>query len=264
MKSAAFDITVKTSIMGQSESSPYSNSESIKNIILEDQWQSICNGNEASCLIDVDLNSEGSDNPFKHKYIIKIDSEIPVNCIMTVLFPNHHDPKKRILWTTGTLNELSKSINARICESARQGLQLAITSKNKIYRFHNILGPIYLVWAERMNVQTQMRCDNVIKTHVPILIETNGQWSTRNVFIFDNETITKLSDVKLLDPIHTNIYCCETDPRKETIRKISTISNNEAEQITNDLVVRSLVDLKNERDPFTEEEELLSLDTGRL
>lgn len=250
--------------MGQSESSPYSNSDYIKKLVVEDQWQSIVSTNESDCLVDIQLNSESVNNPFKHKYIIKIDSEIPHNCIMSVLFPNHPNPKKRVLWTTGYLVDLSKEINQRLSESARDGLQLAITCQDKIYRFHGILGPIYLLWAERINLQTLIREDNIIREFVPILTETNGQYSTRNVFIFGNKEITNLKDVKLLDPIQEIIYCCETDPRKETIKQIPTLSNNEADQITKDLVVRSLVNLDNERTPFESEEEVLMIDTDRL
>jgi hypothetical protein len=259
MKSAAFDMTAKTSIMGQSESSPYSNSDYIKKIIIEDQWQSIVGENVC---IDIYLNAEESNNKFKHKYIIQLDSVIPPNCIMSVLFPNHPNPKKRVLWTTGNLNDLSKEINHRLAESAREGLQLAITSGNDIYRFHNILGPIYLVWAERINIQTMIRQENIIKHYVPILIETNGQWSTRNIFIFGDDSITKLCDVTTLDPIHYNIYCCETDPRKETIRQIPTISQDEAKQMTMDLVVRTVINLDQEPPPFSDVE--LILDTERF
>lgn len=264
MKSAAFEMTVKTSIMGQSESSPYSNSEYIKKLVVEDQWQSIVSSNESDCLVDIQLNSEFSNNPFKHKYIIKIDSLIPHNCIMSVLFPNHPNPKKRVLWTTGNLIDLSKEINQRLSESAREGLQLAVTCQNNIYRFHGILGPVYLLWAERINLQTLIREDNIIREFVPILTETNGQYSTRNVFIFGNKEVTSLKDVKLLDPIKEIVYCCETDPRKETIKQIPTLSNVEADQITKDLVVRSLVNLDNERTPFESEEEVLMIDTDRM
>lgn len=238
--------------MGQSESSPFSNTNNIKRILENDQWQGILNGNEFDGLVDIYLNSEELQNPFKHKYIVKINSEIPYNCLMAILFPNHPNQKKRILWTTGYLNSLSKEINQRLSESSRDGLQLAVTAGEKIYRFYNIIGPVYLFWASRINIQTLNREENSILNDIPILIETNGQWSTRSVFIFGNTSATKLTDFQPLEPIQTILYCCESDPRKENIQIINTLTELKADELTKDLVVRTLVDMKQEQIPFAD------------
>lgn len=246
--------------MGQSESSPFSNSNNINELIENDQWQTA-----DGVFFDIDLNSDGSENPFKHKYIIKIDSEIPHNCRMAVLFPNHSNYKKRVLWTSGHLNHLNTEINSRITESAREGILLYVSCSDKIYRFKNVIGNVYIAWASRLNIQTPLyREENDIKVHVPILIETNGQWENRNVYIFGKDDLVHLKDVQMHEPIETNIYCCEKDPRKEFIRIVPTLTEDQSDQITKDPVVRTLVCFeKEEKSPFSGEELELLVTTDR-
>lgn len=265
-KRAAFDITVNTSAMfqwlfGPSKMSPFSNSEEIRKVIESDQWQTLLQSREADNIVNVVLNCDTMANPFKHKYIIKYDSTIPANCIMTVIFPTHPIEKRRLLWTSGNLKDLSLEMNARLNESDKQ---LVITSGNKFYRFSGIVGTCYLVWAERINQQTLNRQDNLIAEHVPIFIEMNRQWGYRNIFIFGNTEITKLEDVQALDPFQCPIFCCETDPRKEHVRMVTTMTNSQADQITKDLVVRSLVSPSFESEPFSTEEILMTPISGRF
>ena len=137
------------SFFKQSESSPFSNSKYINQLIETDQWQILLQqGGGSDQIVEIDLNTEAV-NPFKHKYIIKYNSEIPANCIMSVIFPNHDEWKKRILWTSGDLTTLSREINDRLGKER----ELVVTSGNKFYRFRGITGTIYLVWAEYINQQ---------------------------------------------------------------------------------------------------------------
>jgi hypothetical protein len=219
-----------------------------------DQWQLILQQRASNDLIDIDLSCDVMNNPFRHKYIIKIDFAIPANCIMTVLFPNHPVEKKRVLWTTGNLQTLSKEINERLRQSSREGLQLAVTSRDKFYRFKNVVGTVYLVWAERINMQTLNNQENTILESVPMLIELNGQYGSRNIFVFGNTELTRLHDVQLIHPFEYPIFCCEVDNRKEQVRVVSTLSNVQADLITKDPVVRTL-QLHQEPAPFTTDNE---------
>ncbi len=233
--------------------SPFSNSEEIKQLLENDQWQSLLLQKESDYIVDVYLQNAVSKNPFQHKYIIKFDSEIPPNCNMTVIFPNHPVEKKRILWTNGNLRDLSLNINSRLKDSNREGCQLVVTAGNRFYRFHGFTGTIYLVWAERINQQTLNKQDNTIAESIPLLLELNGQWGYRNIFIFGKTEITNLQDAQALDPFQHSIFCCESDPRKENVRVVATMTNTQADQITKDLVVRSLI---SEPEPFAEELEI--------
>jgi hypothetical protein len=253
--------------MGQSESHPYSNSANVAHLIENDQWQLTIQQRQGQELQDIDLNCSVVSNPFKHKYIIKFDYQIPTNCIMALLFPNHPIEKRRVLWTSGRLEDLQREINERIRQSSRDGLQLVVTSGDKFYRFYNILGTVYLVWAERINQQTLNNQENTIKEGVPMLIEMNGQHCYRNIYVFGNEQLTKLQDVQTIEPFHYNIFCCETDRRKDSVHLVPTMSNSQADQITKDPVVRTLVRMDQEPPPFstTEDNELtLVPETGKF
>lgn len=270
IKRAKLEITVnisaaltKRDVMGQIESSPYSNSVLLQKALVNGTWQQWPKE-------IIQMNNDVYDNPFQHKYIIKINSEIPANCNITVLFPNHPVEKKRLLWVQQyTQNGLSMEINRRIRDSARDGIMLAITTGNEILAFKGFTGNIYLFWAERASQQTINRQENLIGKNIPMLIETNGQMGYRNVYIFDPEQrhyLTPLKDIMWFDPISNDLFCCENDTRKEDIRIVPTVSNSYADQITTDPVVRTLIALDQEPTPYQSDadEGMLMVDSGRL
>jgi len=235
--------------MGQffsrSETSPFSNSKYINQLIETDQWQLLLEQGGAGSVVEIDLNTDGV-NPFKHKYIIKYNSEIPANCIMSVFFPNHSDWKKRILWTSGDLSTLSREINERLGKER----ELVVSSGTKFYRFRGITGTVYLVWAEYINQQNINNLEKEIAQQVPVLIELDKHWGYKHIYVFGNTEVTNLCDVQTFDPFMYSIFCCETDSREQIIRKIQTVTNLEADQVTKDLVDRTVVSLDNVEAPF--------------
>ncbi len=233
--------------MGQSVSSPFSNSLSTNQLIETGQWEMILDCVGSDSIVDVQLGA-GNGNPFRHKYIVKYNSMIPPNCIMSVIFPLHPDRGKRILWTTGDLSQLSQEINARIKESGREKSQIIVTSGDKFYRFHGNLGTIYLVWAERINQITVNNQDRPIAEDIPLLLEMDRKFGYRSFFVFGNKEVTPLADVQNFDPFHYPIFSCETDPREEVPRKIATVSNSQADQATSELLVVDPLD--GVREPF--------------
>lgn len=254
--------------MGQTESSPYANSPQLHKALVSGTWPSLVMNS-----LDVVRMDETADyNPFQHKYIVKLNSQIPPDCNMTILFPNHPVESKRLLWVQRyTLNRLSLELNARIRESARDGLTVAVTSGNRVICFRGFIGNLYLVWAERVSQQTISRQENIIGEQIPLMIETNGQFRYRNVFIFDTEQkklrLTPVKDISWFEPFRNEIFCCETDSRKDELRIVSTVSNSYADQVTKDPVVRSIVTLDEDKPPFYQEEEQeleLQVDSGRL
>lgn len=210
-----------------------------------------------------------SENPFQHKYIVKLNSDIPRDCNMAVLFPNHPVEKKRILWTVQYTSSkaLNTEINRRLQESSRQDLLMAIASGDTFYRFQSFVGNLYLIWAERVSQQTINKHENDIGEHVPVLIETNGQMRYRSVFIFKGGEMraTAVRDVQWFDPFHDELFCCETDMRAERRELVPTVSNSFADQVTRDPVVRSIVALDEDRPPFSEGEDdlMMEVDSSR-
>lgn len=255
--------------MGQVVSSPYSNSDAVHKALVSGTWPSMVMNSTDVIRMDDNANY----NPFQHKYIVKLDSQIPPDCNMTIVFPNHPVESKRLLWVQRyTLNRLSLELNTRIRESPRDGLTVAVTCANRVICFRGFIGNLYLVWAKRISQQTISRQENDRKEHVPLMIETNGQFRYRNVFIFKNDErnlrLTPVKDISWFDPFRADIFCCETDARNDGLRLISTVSNSFAEQVTNDPVVRSIVTLDEDKPPFyqeKQEQELeLEIDSGRL
>jgi hypothetical protein len=238
-KRARFEITVRTSAppMGQSISSRYSNSPLINQLLETGQWEMVldCVGGEQ--IVDVKLNEVARSNRFQHKYVVKYNNMIPPNCIMAVIFPLHPERGKRILWTTGDLPSLSTEINARIKESGREKSQIVVTCGDRFYRFHGNIGTLYLVWAERLNHSTVNIPETLIAENVPMLIELDRKWGYKNFFIFDNTEVTALGDIQAYDPFQCPIFCCETDPREEALKRVMTVTNSSADQATSELVI---------------------------
>lgn len=248
--------------MGQSLSSPYSNSPRIQKALVNGTWHGIPRQT-------VSMNDSVYNNPFQHKYIVKLNDQVPSYCNMTVIFPNHPIEEKRLLWVRQySQNGLSKEINRRIRDSAREGVVLAITAGDEIISFKGFTGNIYLFWAERASQETINRQENLIGENVPILIETNTQMGYRNVYIFeaDRYTVTALRDISWFEPINSDLFCCESDARKDEMRIVATVSNTVADQVTKEPVVRSLSALENDPIPFQSDDEsdLLTIDSGRL
>jgi hypothetical protein len=208
-----------------------------------------------------------SENPFQHKYIVKLNSAVPRDCNMAVLFPNHPVQKKRILWTLqySSCKTLSTEMNRRLQESSREDLLIAIACGNEYICFRGFVGNLYLVWAERISQQTINQHENDIGENVPILIETNGQMRYRSVYIFNTgHRVTAVRDIQWFDPFHDEIFCCETDIRKEVLEIVPTVANSYADQVTRDPVVRSIVALDEDPAPFSSEDELkMEVDSSR-
>jgi hypothetical protein len=229
--------------MGQQQASPYSHTEELEELINSDRWE-ITN--------TIDLSFTLDENTIK--YTIKLKSDIPSNCVMCVLFPNHHLNKN--LWTSsyfGHLNSFSTELNKRIQESDRKDLCIVITSGNNCYKFNGFVGRLYLWWAESIKIETLN--NNQTKENVPILVETDGKWSNRSLFLFSEKRLINLKNVTFIEPIHYNLYCCETDPRKRSLKCITTLSDKKADQMVEDLVLQKMRELPDEDLPFFSEED---------
>jgi hypothetical protein len=205
----------------------------------------------------INLTQENFINPFKHKYIIKLHSENIYSQKIFLLFPTHPLQKKRSLCICdygSKCNALSIEINKRLQEQIGDKC-LLIAYSDQIYQLINIKGKIYFLWAERINQQTLNQQENTIEEFIPILIETNGQFVKRNLFLIPHMTLLNLKDVTLIEPIQYSLYCCDTDNRKESILTIHTLSNSQADMITKDPVARTLITMDKEEMPFTTSDE---------
>jgi hypothetical protein len=254
--------------MGQSYSSPYTSSARVLSLIQSDQWY------QEPCEDTVVLTQDVYTNPFQHRYILQLYPLVPPDCLICVIFPDHPVEKRRVLYCSrysgDYLSSLSKEINLRIQESRRESLSIIVTFKDALFKFKGITGNIYLIWAERLNLQTIGRVPNHKEEFCPVLIETNAQQAYRNIYIFSQRQLVDLKDIDVKEPIGDTLFCCDSDPRKEVYKVIPTLSKERTDQIVNDIVVKRLVELKQEDVPFSSEsstdvdELTLTLSTSRM
>lgn len=231
--------------MGQQQTSVYSQTEYLKQQILDDEWLS------SDDVITIDLAQDTFKNPTKNKYNIKLKSDIPSNCDMCVLFANN----RKALWTKsylGHLNTFSTELNSRIGRSQ----EIRISSGDKYYKFVGFVGNLYLWWGEKVNIERINHLQNEIMENVPLLVETNGEMSVRSVYLFGLNEIVNLEDVILNEPIMYPLYCCETDFRKNNHKTIRTVTDKLVDQRIEDTVLRRLKELPEDELPFGEVEQI--------
>jgi hypothetical protein len=228
-------------------SSVYSNSKQIQEIVEKDQWKDI--DIVVSYQIKVDFAPQLNKN--NNKYVIKLDSDIPPNCNMTLLFPNNNTSP--VLWTKSYLGHIGtfcREINDRLDKSnrAQKDPLLIITSNVSLYVFQNILGKIYLLWAKKVNVGSEYDSMRQIYENVPVLFETDGKMCIRNIFLFNETEPINLKNVEMIMPIGGDslLFCCETDPRNHSDilttanASIVTLTEKDTEDVTEECVDENL------------------------
>ena len=241
-------------------------------LISNDEWQHLLLKSQHNNLVDVRLddNLRTFSNKYNNKYIVKIADKFIKDKHIMLLFPNHPTENKRILYTHdySKIYKLQSEINERINKSFNgETVKLAIVYKDKIYRINDITGTLYVVWSERINCETVNRFQNKIAEYIPVIIEMTGEMKVRNVIPLIDEFIETeygkqnlypiaVPHTTLLIPTDVVVFPCEIDPRNNSKTHIKTISNNHADIITKDPVVRSVMQgLSGEEPPFSKNDE---------
>ena len=242
-------------------------------IISNNLWPQLIIKSQHNSLVDVYLNQDDKtySNLFRHKFIIKLSDSMSTVKPLIVLFPNHPDERKRILYTKNysKYHKLSKEINTRLQHSLNgETVKIAIVYRDKIYRIRGLYGTAYLLWSERINCETINQKQNQIAESIPVFFELNGQMDIRGVVPFMDDFLVNEYGKQKLYPIVTKsttiliptdvvLFSCEVDSRKDNQRKINTISNNEANMITKDPAVRRIMQgLRGEPVPFVSRQSL--------
>lgn len=226
-------------------------------IINNDSWQDLIVRSRHVNVVDIYLNNDDKKYPnvFRHKFIIKLCDDITKTPHLMLLFPNHPDDRKRVMRTTDYKEyyKLSKEINTRLKESLNgETVKLAIVYKTRIYRVRDIYGTCYMLWSERINCETMNQKQNQIAEKVPVFFELNGEHTIRNVIPLLPDLVKNdagrlrlypivTSSTSLIVPTDVVLFSCEVDARKDHQRTIETISGREADAISKDPAVRTLV-----------------------
>lgn len=250
-------------------------------IINSDAWQDLIVRSRHMNVVDIYLNNDQKKyrNIFRHKFIIKLCDDMKKTPYLMLLFPNHPDERKRILKTSDYKEyyKLSTEINRRLKESLNgETVKMAIVYKTRIHRVRDIYGTCYMLWAERINCETMNQKQNQIAETIPVFFELNGEHTIRNVVPLLSDLVNNDAGRLTLYPIATTstslivptdvvLFSCEVDARKEHVKPIETISDNEADVISKDIAVRTLVQGLNGEDipSELEDETLDSIVIGR-
>lgn len=126
---------------------------------------------------------------------------------------------------------------------------------DQLYALDGIVGRLYLVWAECLNRKTINQQTTPTDENVPLFIEMNGKAAYRSIYILGMHECINCGECEVIEPIDTTLFCLEEDPRKSSVKSISTISNSKADEIARTVIARDLVSMDLEEPPFPSEEE---------
>ena len=224
----------------------------VQRAIDSDTWYDIVvDGKDANYCTAIKLDGgQVANNPFQHKYIIKLLFWVPKEPNATLLFPRLK--KNRVMPIRGEIksSDVARDLNARLDQSGRDGVSLVVAYNSHFYCMTGITGTVYLIWAERIHQQTVNQMEPQTMENVPLIIEMNRERTLRNVYVIGHEQPLPMADVTLLTPtLDGDIFCCELDPRVDQKLSISTISSVEADRITTDPIGPAIRMLKDEEDP---------------
>ena len=240
---ARFEITEK--LMGQKLStsvSPYS--------ISQEMEQTIQNGNWTDLPTSViDFGTDTYSNIFRHNYEIKLSNHVHRDQSIVLIFPHYPYKTQRILRTSEYMRctSLTNDINERLRQSQNV---LYVATGDHLYSIQGVIGRLYLVWAECIQQRTLNHQLPHIEENVPLLIETNGEYGYRSIYVLQSPECINCKNCKILDPFQKSLFCLEVNPQRESFKKIDTLSNSKADEIARTVVSRELVTMDVEDPPF--------------
>ena len=238
------------------------------------EWRGLLQRERDTLLIDVQLAYDTLDsNSFEHTYRLLISPESPRHRgDLICFFPRHPDARKRVLhtrsfWRTASL---SNELNDRLRESrgsldSGAHVLFAVACGARVFRFHDLLGTAYIVWATRINVVTSNSVATDISEGTPLLLEMNGESALRSVTpLLASNAERNANDLRPeLYPLQRSactfiwppdapitLLTREADPRVCETRSIEMVDDVEAERLTRDPINHDAVNMSEESAPF--------------
>ena len=204
--------------------------------------------NDYEDIVSVDnLGVETYLNNYRHKYLIMIEPELSHHCDMCLMFPNHPKPKSKTMFLRqyhGKTRQLQKELNRRLKECPAAQMTFCVACANRVYRFENIGGTVYLLWVSKIQQESRNSVEQEIITDVPVVIEMDGRGKHRSCFLFPTDRMEQgrqlqslcISDCTFLEPHGETLFCMETDPRQEEDVHIHTMSSTQADEMASTLL----------------------------
>jgi hypothetical protein len=218
--------------------------------ISQEMEQMIQNGNWTEFPTSViDFGTDTYSNIFRHTYEIKLSNCVHRDQSIVLIFPHYPFKSQRILRTSEyrRITSLTNDINERLRLSQNV---LYVATGDQLYSIQGVIGRLYLVWAECIQQRTINQQLPRIEENVPLFIETNGEYEYRSIYVLQSIECINSKNCKILEPFQESLFCLEVNPQKESFKKIDTLSNSKADEITRTAVSRELVTMDVEDPPF--------------
>lgn len=236
--------------------SPYSTAPEL-------QAQIDANNYEDSVCV-VNLGIESYRNNFRHKYLIKIEPVLPPDCNMCILFPHHPKQKEqRMFLRHYGPRALQKEINRRLKECPAAKMIFCVACADRVYRFEDIGGTVYLVWAGKVSQESRNQVEHEISSNLPVLIEMDGRGRYRSCFMFPLQRSEQskrmqslsVSDCTFLEPFVETLFCLEADPRTEELHTIHVMTDEEADKRASTLLSSLAFSKDREQVPYPSDDD---------
>lgn len=226
---------------GGSYASKYTADATLSSVAKTSEWyQLLCSEQVVRVDLDEFRDEYYTLNPFRHIYSVMFNDSVPRDCQLALLFPQHPQQKKRVLFTTSysSLLKLGIEINKRV--RASNQWTLYVVCGNRVFHLENISVNAYVVWCARVNQQNVNSHNNTIAAMMPAFIEMDGYGRIRSCVLLnplcaeDSVIPLPLAHLTVLTPFHAPMFPCEArDDRAENEddvhqREIVTLNENDA------------------------------------
>ena len=257
--------------MGNKFTSPKTPSGELLEEIHEKRYYELLGSHTDRRVVDVNLATETADNTWRHTYFVVVDGKIPTDHYLVLLFPNHQDPEKQVLYTNqyGTLAKLNNEINDRLCASLMTtdkaaDLRLAVVCGNQVYRMTGLQGTVFLYWAEKINRTTINQIKNTVDQCVPMLFEMDGSMRGRSFCIIQpsvsedeifNGYLESIPYVKceFVFPRGQNFFTYEMRPEVDKRKHVRTMSREDVMKRVERQIEHSRGSVDDEELPFDDD-----------
>jgi len=205
---------------------------------------------------------------YGNKYTIMLSEDMPNDRAIVLMFPNHPDKKKRLLSTSkwSKLNAINTELNERFkasleCGSDGGTVRFAFAFGSHIYVCSNVVGTLYLIWAEQVTKKRRGNAVGMISHTTPIVVNMNGFFITQAIFmpVYEVTEEAQLDTIgilknwpKYLIPKSTPFFICEQDTRAKGRTMVHSMSREAALKIMRHQTTHSRSDaISNERNPLS-------------
>ena len=151
-------------------------------------------------------------------------------------------------------HKINRLLNERIAAETDQ-IRFRAYYNDKMYAFCNVVGNVYVAWAEYVNYQNANDIPSVIYKGIPVLLVCNGYYSITAVYVFGKPACLHRNVCELMISTEElmSILCLEKSSPNVDVTNAHMITNARADAISLELVRKQAVTMDCEEMPFPSE-----------